>query len=97
VNLDPGLAERLKFLCRVVPRELEHLASTDARFFVEPFSVERAEALCLNVDDAERVEAFVGRLQDTLGDKFLPAYLSAVGEPVAASVVIILIELNALA
>ncbi|HET7313244.1 MAG TPA: hypothetical protein VFJ08_02715 [Salinisphaera sp.] len=40
-------------------------------------------ALQDNPDEAERVEAFVGRfgrLQDTLGDKLLPAYLSAEGE-----------------
>ena len=44
-------------------------------------------ALGDDIDDAERVEAFVARfsrLQDTLGDKLLPALLLALGEPVGA-------------
>jgi len=49
----------------------------------------RAAALGDDIDDAERVEAFVARfsrLQDTLGDKLLPALLAALGEPVAAAI-----------
>jgi len=45
--------------------------------------VDDASALSENIDLAERVEAFVsrfGRLQDTIGDKLLPAYLKAAGE-----------------
>lgn len=52
-----------------------------------PFTPERAAALADNIDEAERVEAFVsrfGRLQDTLGDKLLPLYLEAMGEHTGA-------------
>lgn len=80
---EPKLLERLRFLARVVRREVEHLTATDARLFAGPFTVERAQNLESDIDEAERVEAFVsrfGRLQDTLGDKLLPVYLEAVGE-----------------
>jgi hypothetical protein len=42
----------------------------------------------LDIDFAERVDAFVarfGRLQDLLGDKYLPAWLRAVQEPVGTA------------
>ena len=44
---------------------------------------ERAASLADDIDLSERVEAFVsrfGRVQDTIGDKFLPAFLAAHGE-----------------
>ena len=78
---------RFSFLFRVLAREAEHLRITDRRVFSRPFDPARALALADDVDDAERVEAFVARfarLQDTLGDKVLPALLAALGEPVAA-------------
>ncbi len=74
---------RLAFLSRVVKKELQHVLSTDTRLFAEPFTVERARRLESDPDLAERVEAFVsrfGRLQDTVGDKLLPALLAALGE-----------------
>jgi len=67
---------RLAFLTRVVRNECRHLLTTDQRLFDQPFSAERAETLEADPDLAERVEAFVGRfgrLQDTVGDKLLPA------------------------
>lgn len=70
-------------MSRVVQRECEHLETTDKRLHSEPFTAQRATALKDKVDEAERVDAFVGRfgrLQDTLGDKLLPAYLIAEGE-----------------
>lgn len=78
---------RLRFLARVVERESRHLAQTDARLFSEPFTESRVRALEGDVELAERVEAFVGRygrLQDTLGDKLLPALLTALGETTGA-------------
>lgn len=62
------------------------LEATDRRLFAQPFTVERARSLSEDEDLAERVEAFVsrfGRLQDTVGDKLLPAYLTAHGERLA--------------
>jgi hypothetical protein len=82
-----GTSARIDFLCRVVAREAAHLRLTDARVFGEPFTAERAARLPEAIDDAERVEAFVARfsrLQDTLGDKFLPVLLQALGEQTGA-------------
>lgn len=75
--------ERLRFLTRVVEREAAHLNDTDHRLFVLPMRVERAASLPTDSQLAERVEAFVARfarLQDTLGDKLLPALLKSLGE-----------------
>jgi hypothetical protein len=83
MNMDEGALQRLAFLVRVVQKESAHLLSTDGRLFASPFTQEDAARLETDVDLAERVEAFVGRfgrLQDTLGDKLLPALLSALGE-----------------
>lgn len=81
--ISPERLNRLQFLSRVVQRELLHLTITDQRIFSTPLTSVRAAALADNIDESERVEAFVsrfGRLQDTVGDKFLPLYLEAMGE-----------------
>lgn len=80
---DPDLRERLRFLARVVERQCDHLEVTDRRVFANGFTAGDAQRLKDDVDLAERVEAFVsrfGRLQDTVADKLLPAYLRAAGE-----------------
>ncbi|MGD9583385.1 MAG: hypothetical protein AB7V26_06915 [Lysobacterales bacterium] len=87
--LDTDQQARLKFLARVVRKESQHLASTDQRLFADAFNLDRASELDHDPDLAERVEAVVGRfgrLQDTLGDKLLPALLSALGEKASASI-----------
>ncbi|WP_440995017.1 hypothetical protein [Arhodomonas sp. SL1] len=87
MRIEPEQLERLRFLARVVQREQQHLLSTDQRVFAQPFTAARARGLAENVDEAERVEAFVsrfGRLQDTLGDKLLPVFLNALGERTGA-------------
>lgn len=84
---DPKQKHRFQYLVRVIRREREHLARTDARLFVEPFIVQRAQRLDEHIDEAEQVDAFVSRfsrLQDTLGDKLLPVYLEALGEKAGA-------------
>ena len=83
---DPRAADRLRHLSGIVKKELAHLLTTDRRLFAEPFTVQRVQRLAEDIDLAERVEAFVsrfGRLQDTLGDKLLPAFLAAYGEKTA--------------
>ena len=83
MTLDIALLERLRFLQRVTQKEAHHLQLTDARVFSVDFSLELVMQLDANIELSERVEAFVsrfGRLQDTLGDKLLPALLSALGE-----------------
>ena len=83
MSQQPKNLQRLQFLARVVSKEIAHLRLTDQRLFTMPFSRDRASQLSDNVDLAERVDAFVSRfsrLQDTVGDKLLPNYLSASGE-----------------
>ena len=75
--------ERLKFLARVVEGEARNLKATDSRLFARPFTAETAACLDEDEEMSERVDAFVARfsrLQDTLGDKLLPALLEALGE-----------------
>lgn len=83
MTVEPSLLLRLQFLCRVVGRESDLLALTDERLFALPVDAVRVRELTADVALAERVEAFVGRfsrLQDTLGDKLLPAVMGALGE-----------------
>lgn len=85
--VDARAQARLKRLADLVARQLKHLQATDARLFAVPFTVERARQLADDDILAERVEAFVarfGRVQDTLGDKLLPAWLAANGERTGA-------------
>ena len=77
------LAIRIRALLGIVGKELDYLQQTDARLFVEAFTIERAELLEYDPVFSERVEAFVsrfGRLQDTLGDKLIPLYMQLIGE-----------------
>lgn len=68
--------ERLAFLLDTVALEAEHLQATDQRLFAVPFTVGRAGSLRADALLAERLDAFAARfarLQDTAGDKLLPA------------------------
>lgn len=79
---------RLQFLCRVVERETRYLQQTTQRLFTDAFTAQAVAQLESDPDRAERVEAFVGRfgrLQDTLGDKLIPAILAALGEHCGAA------------
>lgn len=89
MNLPASLTERLRFLTRVVTKECTHLAVTDSRLFTQTFTPELALMLSNEPAGAESLEAFVsrfGRLQDTVGDKLLPALLSALAEPIGAAI-----------
>jgi len=75
--------ERLEFLVRVVKKEIHNLRFSANRVFQQPFTIEHAQQLNHNEELAEQVEAFTSRfcrLQDTIGDKLLPAWLEALGE-----------------
>lgn len=75
--------ERLHHLCEVVTLEIQHLLLTDGRLFAQPFDVERVMGLAHDPTESEKLDAFVarfGRLQDTTGDKLLPALLRWVGQ-----------------
>lgn len=79
--------ERLAFLLETVVLEAEHLQATDRRLFAESFTGQRAATLRDDTMLAERLDAFIARfarLQDTAGDKLLPALLNRLGEPVAS-------------
>lgn len=83
MNLPEAARLRLQFLCRVVQRESRYLQQTTQRLFTDAFTAQAVPQLEADPDRAERVEAFVGRfgrLQDTLGDKLIPAVLAALGE-----------------
>jgi hypothetical protein len=84
VNAPSALQERLSFLTRVVDKEIRHLEYTALQVFNDALTYEAIESLDTNPELALRVEAFTSRfcrLQDTLGDKLLPALLKALGEP----------------
>lgn len=83
MNIKLSSKLRLQFLSRVVGRECHYLSNTKKRLFSSPFTIEVVSQLADNDDLSERVEAFVSRfarLQDTLGDKFIPQLLTALGE-----------------
>ena len=83
MRIPPLQTERLEFLARVTQKECQHLLDTDSRLFGALFTIEEAKKIELDPILAERLDAFVsrfGRLQDTVGDKLLPALLSALAE-----------------
>lgn len=83
MKLLPALTARLEFLSRVTQKECAHLLDTDRRLFSDLFTIEEARKVAADPILAERLDAFVsrfGRLQDTIGDKLLPALLVALAE-----------------
>lgn len=83
MKLTAAASARLTFLARVTDKESRHLQDTDARLFAAPFTPASVSQISADPLLAERLDAFVARfsrLQDTLGDKLLPALLDAVGE-----------------
>lgn len=83
MKITPSQSARLEFLVRVSDKACQHLHDTDDRLFGDLFTVEMAQKLELDPILAERLDAFVsrfGRLQDTVGDKLLPALLNAMAE-----------------
>ena len=88
-NLRENPGEKLVFLAETVLAEAALLRITDGRLFALPMNAQRADSLKLDIDLAERVDAFVarfGRLQDTVGDKLLPAVLAWLAEPVRPAI-----------
>lgn len=83
MKITPSQTARLEFLARVTDKECQHLQATDGRLFGSLFTIEEAKKLEIDPILAERLDAFVsrfGRLQDTVGDKLLPALLNALAE-----------------
>ena len=93
MTLPEDTRKRLEFLVRVVTKEVKHLDYASQQVFKTPRSQQDIENLEQNPELALKIEAFASRfcrLQDTLGDKLLPALLKALGEPAQA----LLINLN---
>ena len=89
MSLPASHQERLAFLARVTEKECLHLLQTDARLFGDLFTVEEAQKIEIDPILAERLDAFVsrfGRLQDTVGDKLLPALLISMAEKPGAAI-----------
>ena len=89
MNIPASHQERLAFLARVTEKKCVHLLQTDARLFGDLFTVEDAQKIELDPILAERLDAFVsrfGRLQDTVGDKLLPALLISMAEKPGAAI-----------
>jgi hypothetical protein len=83
MKITPAQRARLEFLARVTDKACQHLLDTDGRLFGNLFTIEDAQKIDTDPILAERLDAFVsrfGRLQDTVGDKLLPALLSALAE-----------------
>lgn len=79
------LEEKLRFLCRITRKEIDHLVVTTDRLFPggERVSTETLRSWIVDATLSERLDAFVtrfSRLQDTVGDKVLPALLLYLGE-----------------
>lgn len=89
MNISTPHLLRLQFLVRVIKKEHHHLLITDQRLFNTQSGINGFNALDTDIALAERIDAFVSRfcrLQDTLGDKLLPALLFALGEPTLAMI-----------
>lgn len=89
MKITPDQTVRLEFLARVAQKECMHLAQTDQHLFAAPMAVDSLQAVVADPLRAESLDAFVarfGRLQDTLGDKFIPALLGAAGEAVGPAI-----------
>ena len=78
---------RLAFLLETVALQAAYLQATDGALFAQPFTTARAAGLRADAALAERLDAFAARfarLQDTAGDKLLPALLMCLGEGVGS-------------
>ncbi|MDV6340897.1 hypothetical protein R2103_03825 [Nitrosomonas sp. Is24] len=74
---------RLLSLLKIVRREGALLQKTDTRLFTMELDAAWVERLENDDDLAERLDAFVsrfGRMQDTVGDKLIPALLRSMAE-----------------
>lgn len=84
-----ALRQRLSFLGRVVRKEIQHLNYSEQRAFAKPITIDKVRSMATDEAFAERVEAYTSRfcrLQDTVGDKLLPSWLTALGEQPRAAI-----------
>ncbi|WP_394170583.1 hypothetical protein [Saccharospirillum alexandrii] len=84
-----ALQQRLSFLGRVVRKEIQHLNYSEQRAFAKPITIDKVRSMATDEAFAERVEAYTSRfcrLQDTVGDRLLPSWLTALGEQPRAAI-----------
>lgn len=80
------ITDRIIFLCRIARKEITQLESTSGRLFNadnNPLTRQEVERWVADPALSERLDAFVARfsrLQDTIGDKLIPAILELLGE-----------------
>ena len=89
MNISSAQHERLTFLCRISQKEMHHLLGTDRRLFADILTIEAAQKIETAPILADPLDAFAsrfGRLQDNLGDKFLPQPLLALAEKPGAAI-----------
>lgn len=83
---DRELTERIVFLCRIARKEVVQLEDTVNRLFTDDKSILSQQEVERWIADpvlSERLDAFVARfsrLQDSIGDKLIPALLEVSGE-----------------
>jgi len=81
-----SVTDRMVFLCRIARKEIAQLESTAERLFPankSPLARPEVERWVADPVLSERLDAFVARfsrLQDTIGDKLIPAMLELLGE-----------------
>lgn len=74
---------RLAFLLETATPQAGYLQASDQSLFAEAFMAARVAGLRADAALAKRLDAFAARfarLQDTAGDKLLPALLTCIGE-----------------
>lgn len=70
------------FALDLAQREAVQLQFTHKRLFIKTPTLEWVKNLSNNLEEAERLDAFVGRfsrLQDHLGEKLLPRFATLIG------------------
>ena len=75
--------ERFLQTLEIVSREATHLTFSWERLYSQKIDADWVRGLDVNPELAERLEAFVsrfGRMQDTIADKLLPRWLTALAE-----------------
>lgn len=86
MRLSTEVISRLSFLVRVVQKEIELVEYAGSEAFLHGLDQTQIQNLDTNPNLALKLEAFTSRfcrLQDTVGDKLLPALLAAMQEPKA--------------
>lgn len=87
--MNDALRWRLHALAQRVQKEMALLQGTDTRLFTTPLSPEQLNQLDQAPELADRIEAYASRfarLQDTVGDKLIPAWLQALEETPGAAI-----------